>query len=189
MSSPVPADATSPRPIPARPGTAPLSAQQRLGLLVILLILPVIAVSLPAIFVTLMFGQRPRPASAPAPDVSGLRNALEFNAQGVLPPPAALASDPIVLTVRPEHVAARAARVTALARQYGGSVSPGLPQKGEQDLYADVPLAASPAFRQALTAPAASTAAGAPPAAPAATQGAAAMDHLEIIIRPADDDE
>jgi hypothetical protein len=191
MSSPVPADATSPRPLPARPATAPLSAQKRLGLLVILLILPVIAVSLPAIFVTLVFGQRPRPASAPAaaapPDVSGLRNALEQNAQGVLPPPAALASDPIVLTVRAEHVAARAARVTALARQYGGSVSPGLPQPGEQDLYADVPLAASPAFRQALTAPA--TAVGTPPASAAPSQGAAAMDHLEIIIRPAADDE
>jgi hypothetical protein len=192
MSSPVPADATSPRPLPAGADAAPLSVQKRLGLLVILLILPVIAVSLPAIFVTLVFGQRPHPASpapaAAAPDVSGLRNALERNAQGVLPPPAALASDPIVLTVRAEHVAARAAHVTALARQYGGSVSAGLPQNGETDLYADVPQAASAAFRQALTAPAA-TAGASPTAAAAPAQGAATMDHLEIIIRPAADDE
>ena len=207
MSAPVPADAASPRPVPAHPDTAPLSAPKRLGLLVILLVLPITAVSLPAIFVTMFFGHRthgpiislpkilhresPRPAAAPAPDVSGLRNALEQNAQGVLPPPAALSPDPIVLTVRAEHVAARADRVTALARQYGGSVSEGLPTAGEKDLYVDVPQTASAAFRSALTARAAASPAPpalAAPAAPAAS-GAAPVDHLEIIIRTAADDE
>jgi hypothetical protein len=159
----------------------------------ILLVLPVIAVSLPAIFVTLVFGQRPHPARAAAaaesaPDVSGLRNALERNAAGVLPQPDALAADPIVLTVRAEHVAARAARVAALARQFGGSVSEGLPKEGEKDLYADVPASSSAAFRDLVSAP--SGAGTTPPAAPAANAGTAApMDHLEIIIRSAADDE
>jgi hypothetical protein len=169
-----------------------LSAPRRLGLLLILLILPVAAVSLPAIFVTLVFGQRPRPAASAVtdkpPDVSGLRNALEQNAQGLLPAPAALSADPIVLTVRAEHVAARAARVSALARQYGGSVSEGLPQAGEKDLYADVPVTASAAFRQALTAP--PNASPAPPVpAVSPSPAGAAVDHLEVIIRPAADDE
>jgi hypothetical protein len=196
MSAPVPTDAAGPRPVPAQRDTAPLSAPKRLGLLVILLILPVTAVSLPAIFVTLFFGQKSHgpvfalpkilpPAASPAPDVSGLRNALEQNAQGVLPPPAALAPDPIILTVRAEHVAARAARVAALARLYGGSVSEGLPKDGEKDLYADVPQSASAAFRSALTARAIAD----PGPAPAPATAAAPVDHLEIIIRTAADDE
>ena len=72
MSSPVPANAASPRSASADADTAPLSAPRRLGLLLILLILPVIAVCLPAIFVTLVFGQRPHPAAlAAAPELSG----------------------------------------------------------------------------------------------------------------------
>ena len=203
MSAPVPADAASPRPAPTHADTAPLSASRRLGLLVILLILPVTLVSLPAIFVTMFFGHRTHgpifslpgfrhhaPPASPAPDVTGLRNALERNAQGVLPPPDALAPDPIVLTVRAEHVSARADRVKALARQYGGSVSEGLPQAGEKDLYADVPQSASAAFRSALTAGAtASPTSPAPTPAPAAANAPAPIDHLEIIIRPAADDE
>jgi hypothetical protein len=194
MSSQVSTDAASPRPLPADPATAPLSGPRRLGLLVILLILPVICVSLPAIFVTLVFGQRPRPpAPAVATDVSGLRTALERNAEGVLPAPAALAADPIVLTVRAEHVAARAARVMALARQYGGSAAEGLPQEGEKDIYADVPLAASPAFQEAVKTPSRGAAAlPSPPASAAAapdSKTAPALDHVEIIIRAAADDE
>ena len=194
MSSPVPADAASPRPAPANADTAPLSGPRRLGLLLILLVLPVIAVCLPAIFVTFVFGQRPRSSPAPssaAVEVSGLRNALVQNAQSVLPQPDALASDPIVLTVRPEHVEARAARVSALARRFGGSVSEGLPGAGEKDLYADIPLGSSAAFRQAVTAPAsANPVPPGPPTAPAMAPGAAGpVDHLEIILRPAADDE
>lgn len=183
MSSPVPSNAST-RSTPAHPDTAPLSAPRRLGLLLILLVLPVIGVCLPAIFVTLVFGQRPRPApAATAPDTRGLRQALEFNASAVLPTPAALASSPTIITVRPEHVAARAERVAALARQYGGSVSEGLPQPGEKDLYVDVPVTASAGFLAAVAAPA-SPGQPLPPA-----KAGTAMDHLEVIVRAAADDE
>ena len=192
MTSQIPTDAANARPAtPAEADTHPLSGPRRLGLLLILLILPVIAVSLPAILVTMIFGQRPRPAApaataavSAAPDVSGLRNALERNAQGVLPAPGALAAEPIVLTVRADHMEARAARVETLARQFGGSTSAGLPQAGEKDLYVDLPAAATGEFRAAL----ARAAAPASPA-PVSNAGPGPIDHLEVIVRAAADDE
>lgn len=183
MSPLVPVNAATSGQTPADPATRPLSGPRRLGLLLILLILPVIAVSLPAILVTLVFGQRPHPPAAATSDMSGLRQSLEQNAQGVLPPPAGLAAEPIILTVRSDHVAARAARVTALVERLGGSASEGLPKTGEKHLFIDLPATSVAAFRAEVV----NTGAASPTAAPAAP--GAPVSHLEVIVRAAADDE
>ncbi len=174
------------------PAARPRSFAQRLQLLLILLILPVVAVILPALFVTGIFGQRPKPkpkppvaraTPAPTPDTSGLTAALTHSAESLLPPPAPLTADTIRLSVRADHVAVRAEKVANQAKQLGGSAVEGVSAAGEKHLFVDVPAGCAEAFRQAVTqneAPVTPTTTPAPKAA---------RDQLEVVIRPAADDE
>ena len=171
------------------PAVRPRPFAERLRLLLILLILPVVAVSLPALLVTGIFGQRPKPKApahvspSPAPDTSGLSEALEHSADALLPTPAPLTPDPIRVTVRADHVAARAEKVINQAKQLGGSAIEGVSAAGEKHLYVDVPAGCADAFREAVTK-------NDVPVAPATTPALnAARDQLEVVIRPAADDE
>jgi hypothetical protein len=165
-------------------GRAPRTPPERIGLLFLLVILPVALVTLPAILVTAIFGQHPRPAAVhvheAAPDDSGLRNALEHDAQQAMPQPSALAEEPLVLTVRPDRLAPRIQRIGELAKSLGGSMSQGLPRPDGADLYIDLPASAEGAFRSAL-APASP--------APSSDAGAGGKVHLEVTLRVARDDE
>ena len=75
MDQPSPASKARPAPPsangkrPVDPDALPPSAARRAQLLLMLIILPVIAVSLPAIFVTAFFGQQPKPKTLPAKPV------------------------------------------------------------------------------------------------------------------------
>ncbi len=182
------------------PAAQPRSFAQRLQLLVILLIVPVAAVTLPALLVTGIFGQRPKPKKpvvhatptpkptahatpAPAPDTSGLTAALNHSAESLLPVPAPLSADTVRLSVRADHVAARAEKVANQAKLLGGAAVEGVAAAGEKHLFVDVPAGCADAFRQAVTkneAPVAPTVVRAPNAA---------RDQLEVVIRPAADDE
>lgn len=150
-------------------------------MLFILVILPVALVTLPAILVTAIFGQHPRvaPAHEAALDDSGLRNALEHDAQQAMPAPSAIGEEPIVLTVRADRLAARIQRIGELAKSVGGSMSEGLPRPDGADLYIDLPAGAAGAFRSAL-------APGSPAAGAETSSGKA---HLEVTLRVARDDE
>lgn len=173
MSAPV-------RPDPDDPARRPRPLGQRLGLLLILLILPVTAVTVPTLLVTGFFGNHPRPKAAPA--VDGLGDALDLSAQKLLPTPAPLTPEPLRLTVRPARLAARAAKITTQAQALGGSAVEGISDPGEKHLYVDLPGGRGPLFRQAVlenTAPS-------PPAG--STAAGAARDQLEVILH-GDDDE
>ena len=127
MSSPVRPDPATP--LPPDPDARPRSLAQRLGLLLILLVLPVPPSRCPTLVVTHIFGQRPRPKTdappTPAPaDTTGLRQELDRRANGLLPTPAPLTAEPIRVSVRdPSHVGPRAEKVKAQAqgvRRLGG---------------------------------------------------------------------
>ena len=182
--------------VPARPeaddpARRPRTLAQRLQLLLILLILPGAAVTIPTLFVTGVFGQRPRPKAPPKPatvqtspaDPSGLGTALKHSAELLMPTPAPLTPEPIPVKVRPEHVAARAQKVAQQAQALGGTAIEGVSNPGEKHLFVDLPAGSAEAFRQAL-------ADNTLPAAPAATPvPGAARDQLEVIVRPTADDE
>jgi hypothetical protein len=164
-------------------GRVPRTPPERIGLLFLLVILPVALVTLPAILVTAIFGQHPRPAAVhepPALDDSGLRNALVHDAQQSMPDPSAIAEEPLVLTVRPDRLAARIQRIGDLAKSLGGSMTQGLPRPDGADLYIDLPAGAEAGFRSALA-----------PASPAPSADAAVGGkvHLEVTLRVARDDE
>jgi hypothetical protein len=180
MSSTLPA--ASPSPSGPGDGRAPRTPPERIGLLFLLVILPVALVTLPAILVTAIFGQHPRvaPAREVALDDSGLRSALEHDAQQAMPAPSAIGEEPIVLTVRPDRLAARIQRIGELAKSLGGSMSEGLPHPDGADLYIDLPAGAAGSFRSALV-PASPAAAGA--------ETSSGKVHLEVTIRIARDDE
>lgn len=61
---PIPPSPNGERPVD--PDALPPSTVRRAQLLLMLIVLPVVAVSLPAIFVTMIFGQHPRPKTPPA---------------------------------------------------------------------------------------------------------------------------
>lgn len=182
------------------PAARPRPLGQRLQLLFIVLILPVVAVTLPALLVTGIFGRRPQPKAppvhakpaprpvaratpAPTPDTSGLTAALNHSAESLLPVPAPLTTDPIRLPVRADHVTARAEKVANQAKLLGGSAVEGVSAPGEKHLFVEVPAGSAEAFRQAVTK-------NEPPIPPTITPApGAARDHLEVIIRPAADDE
>lgn len=176
------------------PAARPRSFAQRLQLLLILLILPVAAVTLPALFVTGIFGQRPspkptpkpkisHPTPAPTPDTSGLTAALSRSAESLLPAPAPFTTEPIRLSVRADHVAARAQKVTDQAKLLGGSAVEGVSAPGEKHLFVDVPAGFADAFRQAVTK-------NETPVSPTITPAPkTAHDQVEVVIRPAADDE
>ena len=169
---------------PLDPAARPRPLAQRLQLLLIVLILPIIVVTLPTLFVTGIFGQRPRHAApVPTPDTTGLKAALNLSATSLLPTPAPLTPDTIRVTVRPEHVAARAEKVAGQAKLLGGSAVEGVSAVGEKHLFVDLPAGCTDAFRQAVTS-------NDPPVAPATTPApGAARDQVEVLIRSAAEDE
>ena len=181
----------SPPVIPPDPDPAarPRSFAQRLGLLVILVVFPVMIVALPALVVTRIFGQRPRPRAPAAPtpaDTSGLRRELDRRADGLLPTPAPLTAEPVRVSVHdPSHVGPRAEKVRAQAQRLGGSVVEGLAAADEKHLFVDLPAGAADAFRRAV-------ADNAPPetlALPGPPSAGAARDQVEVFIRAAAADE
>jgi hypothetical protein len=105
----------------------PASLGRRLGLLFLLLVLPISAVSVPALLVTHFFGQRP-PEGKTATAMAGfeaLRASLTKSAQTNLPDSSALLPAPAELTVpaggaTPAEIDARFAGLTHLAQRLGG---------------------------------------------------------------------
>lgn len=177
------------RPDADDPARRPRTLGQRLGLLCILLIAPVAAVTIPTLVVTGFFGQRPgpkaaaHPVTAPKADLNGLGAALNRSAESLLPTPAPLTTEPIQLRVRADHLAARAEKVSRQAQALGGSTVEGVSNPGEKHLYVDLPAGSVDGFRRAL----ADNSLPAPPPAPPAA--GTARDQLEVVIRPTADDE
>ncbi len=183
MSPPVRPD---PTPLPSDPAARPRSFAQRLGLLLILLVLPMAAVTVPTLMVTHIFGQHPTPKSTPpsVSDTSGLRRELDRRADNLLPTPAPLVAEPIRVSVRdPSHVGPRAEKVKAQAQRFGGSAVEGLAADGEKHLFVDLPAGAADAFRTTVL----SNLAGEILASPPPTT--AARDQVEVFIRAAGSDE
>ena len=177
---------------PPDPDARPRSLAQRLGLLMILLVLPVATVTLPVLVVTGIFGQRPRlkasAAVSPTPNTAGLRQELDRKANNLLPTPAPLTLDPLRLSVRdPSHVGPRAEKIKAQAQAFGGSAVEGLAAAGEAHLFVDLPAGAEAAFRMAATANTTLEVLAAP--APPPTARAAARDQVEVFIRASANDE
>lgn len=170
---------------PNDPARRPRSLGRRLQLLLVLLIIPGAAVTIPTLLVTNFFGRQPKLKAKPIPapvDTSGLAASLDRSANALLPTPAPLTPEPIRVKVRPDRVAARAGKVMQQARSLGGSAVEGLSEPGDQRLYVDLPGGSAAAFRQAVTDNAA-------PVPPVATPlPGAARDQLEIIIH-GDEDE
>ena len=202
MSSPDRRPVSETSPLPARlpaalrqDGRAPRSRAQRLLMLGILTAIS-LSVAIPTLIVTGIFGQRSRPKTpppavqaTPAPN-DGLLSSLQRSADTLLPNPPVLGPDPITVPVRPEHVAARLERIQRQAAQFGGTATEGLPNGGERHLFVDLPATATAAFRLAVTTKSPANAVNPAPtatASPAAT--AAGVDHIEVIIRPAGEDE
>ena len=186
-SSPVRPDPASP--LPSDPDAhRPRSLAQRLGLLLLLLLLPMAAVMLPTLVVTHIFGQRPRPKApaTPTPDTSSLRLELDRKADHLLPTPAPLVADPVRVSVRdPSHVGPRSEKVKAQAQRFGGSAVEGLAAAGEKHLFVDLPAGTADAFRRAVVENATMEILASPSPLP----GAAARDQVEVFIRAASNDE
>ena len=190
-------ETTPPTRLPAalrQDGRAPRSPVQRLLMLGILTAIS-LSVAIPTLIVTGIFGQRPRPRTPPAVQAApatddALLERLQQSAGKLLPDPPSLGPDPITVPVRPEHVAARLEKIQRQAAQFGGTATEGLSNGGERHLYVDLPATATAAFRLAVTTRTPADAASPAPAvaaSPAAT--AASLDHIEVIIRPAGEDE
>ena len=180
------------RPDPNDPARRPRTLGQRLQLLLVLLIIPGVAVAIPTVFVTGIFGQHPKPKDSPkrppsaqaAPaDQNALTAALNHSAELLLPTPAPLTPEPIPVRVRPDHVAARAEKIARQAQALGGTAVEGVSQPGEKHLYVDLPGGTAETFRRALTDNTLPTPSSATPAPNAA------RDQLEVIVRPTADDE
>lgn len=177
-------------PAAADPAARPRTLGQRLQLLCILLLLPAAAVTLPTLVVTRIFGRRPKEklpahvAPTPAPDMSGLKDALNHSAETLFPTPPPLSSDTVVLKVHSDHVEARAKKVSGQAQLLGGAAVQGVAAAGERaHLFVDLPAGRAEAFREAVTK-------NEPPVVPAVTPApGSARDQLEVVIRAAADDE
>ncbi len=176
---PAPPSANGKRAVDA--AALPPSAARRVKLLFMLIVLPVVAVSLPAILVTMIFGQHAKPRKAQ--DVSGLHEALQKSADALLPTPSTLTGEPIKLTCRPERLAARAERVVKQADAFGGTANEWLASEGEKHFYVELPAGRAEAFRQSL----AGDAPLAVPASPAKT-AATAKDQVEVFINAKSDE-
>ena len=194
-----PVSETSPPParLPAalrQDGRAPRSRAQRLLMLGILTAIS-LSVAIPTLIVTGIFGQRPRPKTppavqaAPTPD-SGLLERARESANQFLPDQMALGPDPIIVPVRPAHIATRLEKVRRQAVQFGGTATDGVPDGNEKHLFVDLPATATAAFRLAVTTNA-TVENGSPALTTTAPSGspAASLDHIEVIIRPAGEDE
>ena len=176
-------------PVHPDPDARPRPFAQRLGLLCILLLLPMAAVTLPTLVLSYFFGQRPRLVIpvAPAVDTSALRQELDGRADRLLPTPAPLTAEPIRVSVLdPSHVGPRAEKVKAQAKACGGTAVEGLATGGEKHLFVDLPAGAVDTFRLAVSANTTLEAPAFPPPTPSA---APARDQVEVFIRAAGDDE
>ena len=167
---------------PARDdGRRPRSLANRLGLGLILLLLPATAVCVPIFVVSHFFGRRPR--SKP-PQTELLQQSLERSADYLLPTPPPLGPDTVTVTVRAEHLAARLKKVSDQAQALGGSASEGLSTPTEKHLSVALPAGRAEAFRQAVNANTAPGSLSSPAASPGAAQ-----DFVDVVIRAAGDDE
>ena len=174
----------------ADPAARPRTLAQRLQLLCILLLVPAVAVTLPTLVVTRIFGQRPKPKALvdvkppPPPDTSGLKDALNHSAETMFPTPPPLSPDTIQLKVRADHADARAKKVAGQALALGGAAVEGVVAVGEdKHLFVDLPAGRAEAFRRAVTN-------NEPPLVPVETPlPGSARDQLEVVIRAAADDE
>lgn len=181
MEQPVRAAQTPPAaPRAVDPDALPPSAARRAQLLFMLIILPVLAVSLPAILVTMIFGQKPTPKPA-RQDTRGLQTALQQSASTMLPTPSTLTGEPIKLTCRPERLAARAEKVGRQAEAFGGTANEWLAPDGEKHFYVELPAGRAEAFRQSL-------AGDAPLAATLPPPAAGARDQVEVFIHANSDE-
>ncbi len=138
LSSAQPPPAVKPAARPSRPAAPsparadadaarPASLGRRLRLLFLLLVLPIAAVTVPALVVTHFFGQRP-PEGTTASALAGLetlRNSLTKSAQTALPDSGAALQTPAEITVpggaSPAETDARFAGLAHLAERLGGS--------------------------------------------------------------------
>ena len=170
--------------VPAAPvrdaARRPRSAAQRLGLFVILLVLPAAAVCIPTLVVSHFFGQRPAPKEAP--HTEGLQRTLEQSANNLLPPPSALGPDPITVAVRTERLDARLKKIISQAQALGGTASEGLSTSTEKRLSVDLPAGRLEAFRQAVTE-------NVMPHPLAIASSPAGHDYVDVIIQASGDDE
>ncbi len=186
-----PAQPTQPRSVRPRvsgkpaldPDALPPSAARRAQLLFMLIILPVVAVSLPAIFVTLIFGQHPKPKPGKV-DVDALKTALQRSATLELPTPATLTGEPVRLTCRPDRLAARAERVVKQAEAFGGAANEWTSSDaGEKHFFVELPAGRAEAFRQSLAGNSTVTTPTLPPAATSTVK-----DQVEVFIRASNDE-
>lgn len=146
----------------------------------ILLVLPAAAVCIPTVVISHFFGQHPAPK--PAPQTGGLQKTLEQSANTLLPPPAALGPDPLVVTARADRLAARLDKITRQAQALGGTASEGLSTTAEKRLSVDLPAGRLDLFRQAVTG-------NVMPSPVAGSPAPAGHDYVDVIIRAAGDDE
>ncbi len=158
----------------------PRSAAQRLGLFVILLVLPAAAVCIPTLVVSHFFGQRPAPKEAP--HTEGLQKTLEQSANNLLPPPSALGPDPITVSTRTDRLDARLKKIILQAQALGGTASEGLSTSTEKRLSVDLPAGRLERFRQAV-------AANEMPRLLSNEPTPAGHDYVDVIIQAAGDDE
>jgi hypothetical protein len=172
---------------PVDPDALPPSPARRTQLLFILIILPVVAVMLPAIVSTYFFGQKPKVKPKPlVGDVTGLSDALQRSANSLLPTPSTLTGEPVKLTCRPERLEARAERIIKQAASFGGTANEWLAPAGEKHFYVELPAGCGEAFRQSLSGDAPVATPG--PAAAPMTGTASAKDQVEVFIRANNDE-
>ena len=131
--------------------------------------------------------------ATPAPDDGLLEIAPDKARTSSCPPSQSLGP------IRSRPGAARARRrprwrkIQRQAAQFGGTATDGRARTAnEKHLFVDLPAAATAAFRLAVETNAPADAASPAPDAArsfAGSAGAASLDHIEVIIRPAGDDE
>lgn len=151
-----------PRPVAPPPSSAevaalrPASLGRRLGLFFLLLVLPVAAVSVPALVVTHFFGQRP-PAGTSATALAGfetLRDSLTKSAEATLPDSSAALRAPAEITVpggtSPAETDARFAGLAHLAERLGGSAVEKPADATGRHLFVALPAAAGDGSKRAV---------------------------------------
>ena len=190
-----------PAPAPNLPVDAdalPPTPAQRAKLLLILIVLPVLAVSLPTVLVTCVFGRHPKDGGSGGIvaevgrlfgrhpkekvfDTGGLHDALNHTAEQSLPTPAALVDEPVRLTSRPERLNARAERVAQLAKYYGGQANEFFASEGEKHFFVELPPGLGTTFRRSLLSGETTPAANDTP--PVAAISTGIKDQVEVFIR------
>lgn len=175
---------------PPAPHAAPPSLGRRLGLLMILLILPIGAMSLPTLVVTHFFGQRP--AAKQTENASGfdaLRGSLEKAARESLPDTGldlGARFDALTLACAPEQADARLEALRGFAERCEGASIEQPADAAGRHLLVELPASAAARFRQ-LALEGENAAAAAPPSPPPAaerTPAANAKVFLNVTLAP-----